>query len=144
MSDAGGADGTAGESTHVHEHGHPHDHDHPHPPAGETLPEPSGPGSVVATIGGDRGVAVVNTPASLDGEEIEIRPEPGEWIGEHVAVRPRPMPAGTIYAAFFDGLPAGSYRLRVRFGPDGGVEVPLEVVGGQVAVVNWPGTPPPP
>ncbi len=113
--------------------------DHVHGPA-ETLPPPTGPGSVVVDIGGDIGAAVVTTPESLDGEEIEIRPEPGEWTGKHVAVRPRPMPTGTIWAAFFESLKEGSYVVRVRFAPPGAVEVPLEVVGARVAQIAWPET----
>jgi hypothetical protein len=71
-------------------------HGHPHSGSTETLPDPSGPGSVLVDIGGDVGAAVVTTPPSLDGEEIEIRPDPGEWTGRHVAVRPRPLPDRTI------------------------------------------------
>ncbi len=129
---------------HDHDHGdHPHDHlsahGHGHGYAPETLPEPSGPGSVLVEIGGDVGAAIVTTPADLDGKEIEIRPEPGEWVGEHVAVRPRPLPDRTIHAAFFESLHAGSYRVRVRFGPVGAIEVPLEVTGGRVSQLSWPG-----
>ncbi len=118
-----------------HEHIH-HDHDHSH--GAEVLPGASGPGSVALDIGGDIGAAVVTTPARLDGREIEIRPEPGEWAGEHVAVRPRELPAGTIHAATFFSLPAGAYRLRVRFAESDPTEVPLEVVGGRVTQVAWP------
>ena len=35
---------------------------------------PSGEGTVVIDIGGDRGAAVIVTPGELSGEEIEIRP----------------------------------------------------------------------
>jgi hypothetical protein len=92
----------------------------------------------VVDIGGDIGAAVVRVPASLDGEEIEIRPETGEWTGRHVAVRARPMPDRMIYAAFFESLLAGRYLVRVRFGPPGAVEVPLEVTGAHVTQVSWP------
>jgi hypothetical protein len=102
------------------------------------MPPPSGPGTVVVDIGGDIGAAVVNVPERLDGEEIEIRSEPGEWTGLHVAVRPRPMPSGTIWAAFFESLREGRYFVRVRFGPAGAVEVPLEVTGAHVAQITWP------
>jgi hypothetical protein len=131
---------TRGQAGVVHDHGSAHSHDHPHDHAGaaEVLPDPSGPGSVMVDLGGEIGVAVVATPASLDGEEIEIRPEPGVWTGHHVAVRARPLPDGTMYAAFFEGLVAGSYRVRIRFSPPGALELPLEVRGGSVASIAWP------
>jgi hypothetical protein len=121
-------------------HGHTHDHPHEHAPSGpaEVLPEPSGTGSVLVDIGGDIGAVIVTTPARLDGEEIEIRPEPGLWLGEHVAVRPRPLPGRTVHAAFFPSLAAGSYLVRVRFGPPDGIEVPLDIAGAQVTQLTWP------
>ena len=102
------------------------------------LPEPSAPGSVLVDIGGDVGAAIVATPERLDGEEIEIRSEPGEWTGRHVAVRARLMPGRTVHAAVFGSLAAGSYVVRVRFGPPGARRLPFEVTGARVTQVVWP------
>jgi hypothetical protein len=128
-----------GRTEHLHHDDGPHDHVHPHEhPGAEVLPEPSAPGSVLVDIGGDVGAAVVATPEHLDGEEIEIRPEPGEWTGRHVAVRPRIMPDRTVHAAVFGSLLAGSYVVRVRFGPPGARQVRFEVTGARVTQVVWP------
>ena len=105
--------------------------------AQEVPPEVSGPGSVVLDIGGNRGAAVVRTGAELAGLEMEIRPEPGEWVGEHVAVLPRELPSGLLHAAVFGSLPAGSYVVRVRHRP-GSAELPLDVAGGRVTDAVWP------
>jgi hypothetical protein len=123
-------------STHDHGEG-PHTHDHAAP--AETVPAPSGEGTVLVELGGNVGAAVVTTPATLDGEEIEIRSEPGEWSGRHVAVRPRPIPGGTVYAAFFESLPAGRYVVRVRFGPPDAPEQAIDVTGARVAQAVWAG-----
>ncbi len=131
------APGHSHEDGHSHNDGRPDEGGHTHGGA-EVLPEPSGPGTVMLDIGGDRGALIVHTPAHLDGQELEIRPDPGVWVGEHVAVRPRHLPAATIHTAMFDSLPAGRYLVRVRFGPEGAVEVPAEVDGGFVAEVHWP------
>lgn len=106
----------------------------------ESLPAASGPGSVMLDIGGSMGAAVIHTPSSLDGLEIEIRPEPGAWEGQHVAVRPRRLGgARVVHAAVFPSLPAGDYRLRLRPLPSGGSpEVPVTVHGGRVSEVEWP------
>ncbi len=107
--------------------------------ASEQLPAPSGPGTVVLDLGGDIGAAVVLTPAGLAGEELEIRAEAADWAGEHVAVLPRPGPAGTLYAAVFPSLAAGSYRVRRRGHPEDPTEVTVEVAGARVAQERWPG-----
>jgi hypothetical protein len=107
-------------------------------PLPEPLPPPSGPGSVVLDIGGDVGAAIVTAPAELDGVEMEIRPDPGEWSGRHVAIRPRRLPGGVVHAAVFPGLVAGSYLLRLRPPRTGGAEVALTVAGGTVSETVWP------
>jgi hypothetical protein len=139
-------DDQAAELVEDHGHGHSHDHDHSHEgshghdhaPAGETIPESSGVGSVVIDIGGDVGAAVVITPMALNGREIEIRPAGNEWDGTHVAVIPRHLGSETIYAALFPALKAGHYQVRERFGPPDGVVVDLEVEGGIVQRFPWP------
>jgi hypothetical protein len=99
----------------------------------EQLPEPSGAGTVVLDIGEDIGAAIVRTPASLAGAEIEIRPAGGAWAGRHVAVRPRSLPSGVIYAAVFEGLRRGSYDVRIRGRASDEPLLSFKVEGGRVA-----------
>ncbi|MHB1928502.1 MAG: phospholipase [Acidimicrobiales bacterium] len=106
---------------------------------GEQLPPPSGPGTVVLDLGGDVGAAVVSTPPSLVGEELEIRPASGEWTGRHVAVLPRPLGPETRYAAVFPSLESGRWVVRRRHRPDDSTEVELDVEGGRVTSTAWPG-----
>jgi len=68
------------------------------------LSGPSQEGSVVVDIGGDIGAAIVSTPATLVGSEIEIRRCGAAWDGTHVAVRERHVSGGVLHAAFFSGL----------------------------------------
>jgi hypothetical protein len=89
-------------------------------------------GSVVLDIGGDLGAAIVRTPATLVGLEIEIRREGAPWDGTHVAVRARSIPGGEVYAAMFPGLQQGSYEVRVR-GDDYGFFAAVDVEGARVS-----------
>jgi hypothetical protein len=90
-------------------------------------------GSVVLDIGGDRGAAIVHTPPSLDGLEVEIRRHGTEWDGTHVAVRPRRIPDGVVYAALFPELSQGDYEVRVRGGVPDGTSATVSVQGGRVS-----------
>ncbi len=63
---------------------------------------------------GHRGAAVVFTPASLVGAEIEIRPADRPWDGTHTAVRRRDLRDTVAYAGVFGSLEAGAYQLRMR------------------------------
>jgi len=99
----------------------------------EHLPEPSGPGTVVVDIGENIGAAIVRTPASLEGAEIEIRPAGEGWAGRHVAVRPRHLPSGVIHAALFEGLRQGSYDVRIRGSASDKALLSFDVQGGRVA-----------
>ncbi|MEV0787974.1 hypothetical protein [Kribbella sp. NPDC050459] len=107
--------------------------------------------SVLLDIGGDIGALVVTMPAELDGQEIELRPtghtivpnshEHGHGHGHgalpHVAVVPRPSPAGEIvHSAVFFEVRQGSYELSVR--PGGPVRLTADVVGGAVTEADWP------
>jgi hypothetical protein len=103
----------------------------------ENLPEPSGVGSVVLEIGGEVGAAAIYVPASLAGDEIEIRPIDEPWCGTHVAVRERLLPDRTVWAALFPALRAGSYEIRVREGDPAGPVGSVAVTGGQVTVQHW-------
>ena len=94
--------------------------------------EASEKGSVVVDIGGDVGAAIVRTPATLVGSEIEIRRCGAAWDGSHVAVRARHLPGGDVHAAFFPGLGQGTYQVRLRGDEDGPVTT-LAVEGGRVS-----------
>ena len=108
----------------------------------EPAPGPSGEGTVVLDIGGDRGAAIIFTPGELSGAEIEIRPVDQPWNGTHTAIRPRDLRDTVAHAGVFDSLAAGPYQLRIRRGDPGrsGSEplVELLVVGGEVVQVEWP------
>ncbi len=110
----------------------------------EAEPGPSGEGTVVLDIGGDRGAAIIFAPGELSGEEIEIRPVDRPWDGTHTAIRPRDLRDTVAHAGVFGSLPAGPYQLRIRRDrPVGGSSEPvvdLVVVGGEVAQLAWPAT----
>jgi hypothetical protein len=101
---------------------------------------PSREGSVVLDIGADRGAAVILTPPSLDGMEIEIRPVDAPWAGWHTGVRRRDLPAGPCFAAVFGSIPAGHYQLRVR-GTGSEAVLTLAVTGGHITEESWPAGP---
>ncbi|TCC08363.1 hypothetical protein [Kribbella soli] len=101
--------------------------------------------SVLLDIGGDVGALVVEMPAVLEGQEIELRGmhhDVGHGHGHgrglpHVAVVPRPAPDGQIiHSAVFFEIPQGSYELYVR--PSGQVQLTVEVTGGAVTHAKWP------
>jgi hypothetical protein len=94
-------------------------------------------GSVVLDIGGDRGAAIVHTPPSLDGVEIEIRRRGTAWDGTHVAVRPRRVPDGLMYAALFPALPQGDYEVRVRGGVPHETAATVSIQGGRVSQAHF-------
>jgi hypothetical protein len=101
------------------------------------LTGPSEKGSVLVDIGGDVGAAIVSTPASLVGSEIEIRRCDAAWDGTHVAVRERHVSGGLMYAALFSGLGHGHYEVRVR-GEVDGPTANLTVEGGRVRETRLP------
>ncbi len=103
----------------------------------ETAPGPSGEGTVVLDIGGTSGAAVVYVPASLDGEELEIRPVGRPWDGTHTAVRRRDLRDGVCFAGVFGTLQAGGYEVRVR-GTGSAPVLALEVTGAGITEVHWP------
>jgi hypothetical protein len=107
-----------------------------HKEAAESIPDPSGPGTVVLDIGGEVGAAVVLAPASLEGTEIEIAGVGLPWDGTHTMIRARAVDPGVVHAGVFDTLRAGRYLVRVRrAGPHG-------VTGAQPGVPR-PGVPEP-
>jgi hypothetical protein len=98
---------------------------------------PSGEGSVVLDIGADRGAAIIYTPESLSGSEIEIRASGSPWDGTHTGVRRRDLREAICFAGVFGSVPAGQYQLRVR-GSETTPIVDLVVAGGAIAEVTWP------
>ncbi len=98
---------------------------------------PSGEGTVVVDVGGERGALVVWVPSALDGTELEVRRRGTSWLGEHTAVRPRRLRDGTCFAAMFGSLDAGCYELRVR-GTETAPRVEARVAGGTIAEATWP------
>jgi hypothetical protein len=107
---------------------------HTHP---ESVPAPSGEGTVVLDIGDDTGAVVIHTPAGLDGAEIEIRPVGDAWRGTHTGVRQRLLRHGVCFAAVFGALPAGRHQLRVR-GTETDPLLEVTVAGGAITEAVWP------
>jgi hypothetical protein len=108
---------------------------------GHTGTEPvlpaSGEGTVVLDIGGDRGAAVIYVPATLHGEEIEIRAVGQAWNGAHTGIRERTLRDGVCFAAVFGALDTGDYQLRIR-GAETGQVVDVPVGGGGITEARWP------
>ena len=77
----------------------------------EPVPGPSRAGSVVLDLGAGVGALILDTPAELNGREIEISAvADGQRARRtHSLVRQRRTGAGTSYAAVYAGLPAGDY-----------------------------------
>lgn len=115
----------------------------------------AGQGMVLLDIGGDVGALVVTMPASMDGVEVEIRPEGaghqhdhghdhrhGHDHGHdhahhpHVAVVNRPVGGGHVPSLVFPELVAGRYELYVKETAD--VRLRVSVRGGEVATAAWP------
>jgi hypothetical protein len=103
----------------------------------EAVPAPSGEATVLLDIGGDCGAAIVFTPSSLEGQEIEIRPSGESWAGVHTGVRPRHLRDGVCYAAVFGTLAAGEYQLRVK-GSRSEPVMSIGVTGGSITEDRWP------
>jgi hypothetical protein len=101
------------------------------------LTAPSEEGSVVVDIGGNVGAAIVSTPASLVGSEIEIRRCGTLWDGTHVAIRERHVSGGVLHAALFSGLEFGKYEVRLRDDEASPVAT-LTVEGGRVSAARLP------
>ncbi len=97
---------------------------------------------MVLDIGGTRGAAIVYTPGSLAGAEIEIRRAGGPWDGTHTAVRRRDLRDAAAYAGVFGSLEAGAYQLRLRGVEarrrEGTAVVDLDVTGGRITQLEWP------
>ncbi len=104
----------------------------------ESVPAPSGSGSVVLDLGPDIGALVLHTPPELDSREIEIsrRADGAPRNRTHSRVRPRHTPGGVQYAAVYPGLAAGEYLVW----RDTTTSVMIvTIAGGQVTTAYWPG-----
>jgi hypothetical protein len=101
----------------------------------EEIRGPSGPGTVVLELGADVGALVLNTPAKLDGREIEISRDDQEGRRTHSQVRPRHMTTGTRYAAVYPDLAAGPYTIWADEQNPAGQVV---ITGGRVTNWSWP------
>lgn|GEM_PF-5171533 len=103
----------------------------------------SGPGSVLAEVGGDRGAVIVHVPPDWWGREIEIREVSDPWAGIHVAVMARRLPERDDYSAFFASLLKGEYEVRCRKSASSDEDSDpvgigtVSVVGGAVADLYW-------
>ncbi len=99
---------------------------------------PSGSGTVLLELGPGVGALVLQTPAELDGAEIEIsRPGGGRT---HSCVRPRHTPAGTSYAAVYPELTVGEYAVLLGETP----VLSVRVTGGSVTTARLRSRPPAP
>ena len=116
----------------------------------------AGQGPVLLEVGGDVGALLVSMPASLEGVEIEIRPQqPANQPHQpathshshshdhgdhphltHVEVLPRPTPGGVVHCAVFPQLSQGRYELYER--PSGPVLLEVTITGGQITQASWP------
>jgi hypothetical protein len=98
---------------------------------------PTEAGSVVLELGGDIGVLVLDAPASLHGQEIEIsRSAPGDYHRTHSLVRERHTSSGVGFAAVYPGVPAGEYTIWRDAGTAAGT---VTITGGQVTRFQFPG-----
>jgi hypothetical protein len=87
------------------------------------------------------GAGVVYVDPGLSGAEIEIRRPPAAWDGRHTQARRRLVPGGAaMWAAVFESLAEGFYELRLRPPIPEGVVVALEIRGGAVTEIDWPGS----
>lgn len=78
----------------------------------ETIPPPSGPGTVVLSLTAGTGALILHATAGLDGREIEIsRTGPGSGPRTHSRVRARHTGTSVRYAAVYPDLAAGQYTI---------------------------------
>ena len=109
----------------------------------------AGQGAVLLDIGDDVGAVVVTMPASMLGDEIEIRPLDGVEHGHghthghddhdhlpHVAVVDRPVGGERVPSLVFPAVGEGRYGRCHKGSPT--VLLALEVRGGEVTSADWP------
>jgi hypothetical protein len=102
----------------------------------ETIPGPSGVGTVLLDIGGGTGALILHAPAELNGVEIEISPNGSAGAPRtHSRVRERRVGAAVRYAAVYPAVPSGTYTVwRDAVTP----AVSVTITGGSVASCRWP------
>lgn len=98
-------------------------------PVARPHPEP-----VVLDIGGELGALIVHWDADLLDTPIEISPTGQDAKRQHQHVLERPLGDGTVYAAVFDKIAAGSYTLWVH---DEARARGVEIAGGNVTELDW-------
>ena len=101
----------------------------------ETIPAPSGTGTVVLDIGAGTGALILYAPARLAGLEIEISLNGApDGARTHSRVRERRTGGTVRYAAVYPALPEGCYTVWRDDGP----AVTVTVAGGSIASCPWP------
>ncbi len=102
----------------------------------ETIPAPSGTGTVVLDIGADTGALILYAPAGLNGLEIEISPNGApDGARTHSRVRERRAGAVVRYAAVYPSVPAGCYTV---WRDDGRPAATVTITGGTITSCQWP------
>jgi hypothetical protein len=102
----------------------------------ETIPAPSGMGTVLLDIGADTGALILHAPAELNGVEIEISPNGAAGAPRtHSRVRERRVGARVRHAAVYPAVPSGTYTVwRDAVTP----AATVTVAGGSVTSCHWP------
>jgi len=102
----------------------------------ETIPAPSGTGTVLLDIGADTGALILHAPAELNGVEIEISPNGAAGAPRtHSRVRERRVGTGVRYAAVYPAVPSGTYTVwRDSVTP----AATVTIAGGSVTSCRWP------
>jgi len=102
----------------------------------ETIPAPSGPGTVMLDLGAGKGALILHTPADLDGSEIEIsRSDIPDAPRTHSQVRERRLGSSVRYAAVYPDLATGDYTV---WRDTGTPAASVTIADGQVAACHWP------
>jgi hypothetical protein len=106
----------------------------------ESVPAPSGAGTVVLDLGADIGALILDTAADLLGQEIEISLVGGDPAARrtHSMVRERKIASGTGYAAVYPDLPAGDYTV---WRDTVTAAATVTIAGGRVTRCRWPESP---
>lgn len=102
----------------------------------ETIPAPSGIGTVLLDIGADTGALILHAPAGLNGIEIEISPNGvRDAARTHSRVRERRIGSAVRHAAVYPAVPAGTYTVwRDTVTP----VATVTITGGHVTTCRWP------
>ncbi len=121
-------------------HGHTHDgHTHDGHTHGEALNAHAGQGPVVIDVGDGMGALVLLAPPSMHHVEIEVSPVGSDAARTHVAVLPRPVNGGQVYAAVYPSLAQGAWRV---WSPDPARQdqpvLVVDVPDGGVTEIRWP------